>query len=121
LGPATSDRGELFTALDFIEVSKYPPSLDFLLLTLGAALIVLALSARARGRIARSLVMLGRAPMFFYLLHLPLAHLVGNAWSAASSAQPSLSQTTPSPSRWSYLPGCWSRRYSPPSAPVGTR
>jgi len=76
-----SDRGWMFTAADFLNPDKYPPSLDFILLTCGAGLLILSGPARGTGPVARGLAMFGRVPLFFYLLHLPLAHGLGNAWA----------------------------------------
>jgi uncharacterized membrane protein len=58
----------------FLNVLKYPPSLDFLLMTLGPALIALALTERARGRIFEWLSVYGRVPLFFYVAHIFVAH-----------------------------------------------
>lgn len=62
-------------------MSKYPPSLVFVLLTIGVALLLLAGPMKREGRLRRWLAMMGRVPMFFYLVHLPLAHVVGNAYA----------------------------------------
>ena len=69
------------TIADFLSPSKYPPSVAFYLLTLGAGLAVLAGAHRRTGPIARFVERLGRVPMMFYLLHLPLAHMVGNGYA----------------------------------------
>jgi uncharacterized membrane protein len=64
----------IFTALSFLNVSKYPPSLLYLLMTLGPAILFLAFTERPLGKINQSLVTIGRVPMFYYLLHLYLIH-----------------------------------------------
>jgi uncharacterized membrane protein len=66
--------GALRTVLDFMNVTKYPPSLAYLLATLGPAAIVCACAERWRGWIARQLVMLGRVPFAFYVAHFYLVH-----------------------------------------------
>jgi uncharacterized membrane protein len=63
------------TLMSFMNVTKYPPSLLYLLATLGPALIALAALESARGRIASILETFGSVPMFFYVLHIMLAHL----------------------------------------------
>lgn len=73
------------TVMAFLNVTKYPPSLQFLLLTLGWGLIALALLERVRPWPA--LVVLGSAPMFFYLLHLYVLHLLYLLLAPAQSVQ----------------------------------
>lgn len=66
---ATGDA--LRTTMSFLAATKYPPSLMFLLPTLGATLLLLAwFERRDRCPVAQRLAILGGAPMFFYLLHL---------------------------------------------------
>jgi uncharacterized membrane protein len=60
----------------FLNTSKYPASLQFLLMTLGPALLALPFLEQTRGPIARVLETFGRVPMFYYLLHIPLIHLL---------------------------------------------
>jgi uncharacterized membrane protein len=60
--------------LSFLNTSKYPASLLFLLMTLGPTIALIPLVESARGALARALTMFGRVPFFFYLLHIPLVH-----------------------------------------------
>lgn len=60
----------LQTVMSWLNFTKYPPSLDFLLLTLGAGLLLLALLERADNAFTRVCTTFGGAPMFYYALHL---------------------------------------------------
>jgi uncharacterized membrane protein len=74
----------LASALSFIDAEKYPPSLLYLAMTLGPALLLLAALERARGGLARVLLVFGRVPLFYYLLHILLLHTLAVAFSAAT-------------------------------------
>ncbi len=64
----------VMTVLSFLDTTKYPPSLLFLLMTLGPALIFLGLFDRVRASgLAQPMITFGRVPMFFYLLQWPVA------------------------------------------------
>ncbi len=63
------------TVLSFLNATKYPPSLVYLLMTLGPALLILWLADRGTPRLARPALVFGRVPLFYFLLHLPLIHL----------------------------------------------
>jgi uncharacterized membrane protein len=63
------------SVMSFMNVTKYPPSLLYLLATLGPAFLLLAAFESARGRMADVLATFGSVPLFFYILHIMLAHL----------------------------------------------
>ena len=68
------------TAMSFMSLTKYPPSLDFLLFTLGIGALLLAFFEGIREtRIAAALSVFGGAPMFFYLFHLSVLRLIYHA------------------------------------------
>ncbi len=67
------------TVMSFLTTTKYPPSLLYLLMTLGPAAIFCAFAERLRGRIRQVLVTFGRAPFAFYVAHLYLIHAVALA------------------------------------------
>jgi uncharacterized membrane protein len=62
------------TLLSMLDCTKYPPSLCYLLMTLGPAAIVLALLDRGTSAYLQPILVFGRVPLFYYLLHLPLIH-----------------------------------------------
>lgn len=77
--PWTPQRTGALTLASFLNVRKYPPSLDFLLMTLGPALVALALAEQIRSRIATWIAVFGRVPLFFYVAHIFAAHLLAMA------------------------------------------
>lgn len=72
----------LFTVLSFLNATKYPPSLTFLLMTLGPALLFLAWADRLRAGDRDPLLVFGRVPLFFFVLHIPVVHAVAIAMNA---------------------------------------
>lgn len=83
-----SDRGPLYTVLDFINCTKYPPSLLFLLMTLGPAFVILAFFEHLGDRVPRWLVVYGRVPLFFYLVHVIVIHGLALVGAAATGRIP---------------------------------
>ncbi len=74
LVPWTAQKDAVFTVLSFINTTKYPPSLDYLLMTLGPSILALALFERAGGKMGQFFVTYGRVPMFYYIVHLYVIH-----------------------------------------------
>ncbi|MFT0632552.1 DUF1624 domain-containing protein [Pseudomonas sihuiensis] len=75
--PWTVGETGLHTLMSLLNITKYPPSLLFLALTLGIGLLLLAYFERRNdGRMVRTLAVFGSAPMFFYLLHLYMLKLL---------------------------------------------
>jgi uncharacterized membrane protein len=77
--PRLDDGDPVFLVMSFLNLTKYPPSLLFLLMTLGPALVALALLRRARGPVADVFVTFGRVPFLFYISHIYLAHAIAVA------------------------------------------
>ena len=70
------------TLIDFLNVTKYPPSLLFMLMTLGPAAIVCASADRVPEAVKHPLIVFGRAPFAFYVAHLYLLHTLAVAFGA---------------------------------------
>jgi uncharacterized membrane protein len=67
-------KNALFTVMAFLNCEKYPPSLLYLLMTLGPSILLLAFLERRPGPVASRVVVYGRVPFFYYVLHIPLIH-----------------------------------------------
>jgi uncharacterized membrane protein len=74
--PWSAQKDAVFTLLSFINVSKYPPSLLFSLVTLGIILLVLSAAECKDNRVTRFLLVYGRVPLFYFLVHFYLIHLL---------------------------------------------
>jgi uncharacterized membrane protein len=79
----------IFSVMSFLNATKYPPSLHFLLMTIGQALIVLSMTETIRHRMATPIIVFGKVPFFFYIIHLFTIHMLamlflvysGHHWS----------------------------------------
>jgi uncharacterized membrane protein len=80
--PWSAQSSPIFTLLSFLNTTKYPPSLSFLLMTLGPALLFLAWAERIKVGERNPLLVFGRVPLFYFVLHIPLIHAlaVGMTW-----------------------------------------
>jgi uncharacterized membrane protein len=90
------------TALSFINCEKYPPSLLYLMMTLGPALIVLGLFEHARGQIAQWITVFGRVPFLYYVAHIFLIHMLAVVFA-----------------QWAYGDASWLLGRFPPQKPAG--
>lgn len=81
-------KSAAFTVLSFLNCTKYPASLDFLLMTLGPSLLVLAHLDQREFRVSNPLIVFGRVPMFYFILHFYLIHALAvvAAWLRYGSA-----------------------------------
>jgi uncharacterized membrane protein len=86
--PWVMQDGLLATALSFINCEKYPPSLLYLAMTLGPALLLLAAFDGARGTIVDWIATFGRVPFFYYAAHIFLVHALAIlfAWATIGDA-----------------------------------
>ncbi|HLI92970.1 MAG TPA: heparan-alpha-glucosaminide N-acetyltransferase domain-containing protein, partial [Puia sp.] len=88
--PWSVQRNAVYTFLSFMNVTKYPPSLLFALVTLGILFLILAAAEAKDNPLTRRLIVYGRVPLFFFIVHLYLIHglliaivlLQGYPWSA---------------------------------------
>jgi uncharacterized membrane protein len=90
----------LNTILSFLDTHKYPPSLLYIMMTLGPAIAVLPLFERWKGRLAVFLTVFGRVPLFFYVLHIPLIHLLAVGGAMVQGLNPSFLFSNDFPGMW---------------------
>jgi uncharacterized membrane protein len=73
--PWSAQKSTAFTILSFLKCNKYPPSLDFLLMTGGPILLALGLLEKTRVAMTNAVLVFGRVPLFYFLAHLFLIHI----------------------------------------------
>lgn len=75
LVPWAVQKNSVYTIISFLNVTKYPPSLDFVLITLGPALLFLYAFERTHNKLTDFAITFGRVPLFYYFLHVLIIHL----------------------------------------------
>jgi uncharacterized membrane protein len=83
--PWSTQPSPVFTLLSFLRCTKYPPSLDFLMMTIGPALMLLAWFYRRNIVVSNPLVVIGRVPLYYFLGHMLLAHALTIPFGPANS------------------------------------
>ena len=94
--PWAEQNTDAFSLLSFLNAQKYPPSLQYLLMTLGPAILFLAWAEKLKGWFASALIVIGRVPFFYYVLHIYLIHvlaviaaqLTGFGWQSMMTDEP---------------------------------
>lgn len=74
--PWSVQESNVLTWLSFLDITKYPPSLLFTLIMLGPAFLFLAFYEKADSSLAKALVIFGKVPFFYYLIHIYAIHLL---------------------------------------------
>jgi uncharacterized membrane protein len=83
----STQKDAFFTFLSFIKVNKYPPSLLYVLLTLGGASLFLAFTEKVQNGFVKVVSVYGRVPMFYYIIHIYIIHLIAMVASAFTPGQ----------------------------------
>jgi uncharacterized membrane protein len=83
----STQKDAFFTFLSFLNVNKYPPSLLYVLLTCGSACLFLAFTEKVQNGVVKVVSVYGRVPMFYYLIHIYVIHLVALVASALTAGQ----------------------------------
>ncbi|MES2894010.1 MAG: heparan-alpha-glucosaminide N-acetyltransferase domain-containing protein [Bacteroidota bacterium] len=105
---SSQERGSVYTALSFMNVSKSPPSLLFLSVTLGIASFLLVAADHLSTGVKRICSTYGRVPFFFFILHLAVISLASYAWTYIAFGE-SVNLSFVSAKEWptDYQPSLW--------------
>jgi uncharacterized membrane protein len=87
--PWASQPNPVYTVLSFLNISKYPPSLLYILITIGPALLFLSVAEKPLNAVTRPLAVFGRVPMFYYLIHIYFIHAIATLAAAITGFPPS--------------------------------
>lgn len=74
--PWASQKDTVFTFLSFMNITKYPPSLLFCLITLGIMFLMFSVSEKPENKLMRAIAVYGSVPFFYFLIHFYLIHLL---------------------------------------------
>jgi uncharacterized membrane protein len=85
--PWTAQPRAAMTVASFLNTLKYPPSLHYLLMTLGPALIALAMFEHVRGRLADAISIYGKVPLFYYIVHLFVIHILAYTFAMVQGGE----------------------------------
>ncbi len=85
--PWSAQRNALMTVASFLNTNKYPPSLLYLLMTLGPALIALSVFDNARGKLVDVITVYGKVPFFYYVTHIFVIHILSAALAQSQGGQ----------------------------------
>ena len=83
IAPWSPQKNGTYSLLSFLNTTKYPPSLLYIVMTLGPSLLFLYVTEKIQNKLSTALVVIGRVPFFFYILHIYLVHLIGLVLLAA--------------------------------------
>ncbi len=72
----SAQKNATFTFLSFMNITKYPPSLLFDLITLGIMFLIFAIAEKANSRAGNVVSVYGKVPMFYFLVHFYLIHVI---------------------------------------------
>jgi uncharacterized membrane protein len=73
--PWSTQKDSVYTFLSFMNVTKYPPSLSFLLITIGPSLLFLYVIEPIKNKATDFLLVFGRVPLFYYFAHVLVIHI----------------------------------------------
>jgi uncharacterized membrane protein len=88
--PWSHQHSAMFTVLSFLNCTKYPGSLDFVLMTLGLAILVLAFYDRRVFSTTNPLIVFGRVPLFYFVLHFYFIHAFSALMALVRYGHPAL-------------------------------
>jgi len=90
--PWSAQRNTVYTILSFLNVSKYPPSLCYILMTLGPAFLFLSATEGPLNALSSKIAVFGRVPFFYYILHIYLFHAIA-LFAAMAQGHPASDMT----------------------------